>query len=53
MLKDRPSLTWSTLFSGDYFRDYEDYYSDTFINRDSIVKICRDIKDSLSLNEPG
>ncbi|HOQ75866.1 MAG TPA: DHHW family protein [Thermoclostridium sp.] len=53
MLKARPSLTWESLFSGDYFRDYEDYYSDTFLNRDSIVKICRDIKDSLSLNEPG
>jgi len=53
MLKAKPVLTWESLFSGDYFRDFEDYYSDTFVNRDNIVKICRDIKDSLSLGEPG
>lgn len=52
-LKARPSLTVSTLFSGEFFKGFEDYYSDTFINRDGIVKVCRDIKDSLSLNEPG
>jgi hypothetical protein len=53
MLKAKPELTWSSLSSGDYFRDFEDYYSDTFINRDNIVKLCRDIKDSLSLNREG
>lgn len=53
MLKGRPTLTASSLFSGEYFRDFEDYYSDTFINRDRVVKMCRDIKDSMSLNEPG
>ena len=53
MLKGRPTLTVSSVFSGDFFRDFEDYYSDTFINRDSVVKVCRDIKDSMSLNEPG
>lgn len=53
MLKARPTLTSESLFSGDYFRNFEDYYSDTFINRDSIVKVCRDVKDALFLNEPG
>lgn len=53
MLKARPVLTVSSLLSGDYFRDFEDYYSDTFIRRDSIVKICRDVKDALSLNGQG
>jgi hypothetical protein len=52
-LKAKPELTVSTLFSGQYFKDFEDYYSDTFINRDSIVRVSRDIKDSLSLSEPG
>lgn len=52
-LKAKPELTLSTLFSGQYFKDFEDYYSDTFINRDGIVRVSRDIKDSLSLGEPG
>lgn len=52
-LKAKPVFTAKALFSGDYFTDFEDYYSDTFLNRDNIVMLSRDIKDTLSLNEPG
>lgn len=53
MLKTKPEFSFATLFDGSYFRDYEDYYSDTFIKRDNMVMASRDIKDALSLSEPG
>lgn len=53
MLKAKPELTVAELFNGNYFRDYEEYYSDTFIKRDNMVMASRDIKDLLSLNENG
>jgi len=52
-LKERPKLTLSTLLSGDYFRDYEEYYSDTFILRDWMVKSSRDIRKAMSLGHSG
>ena len=53
MLKEKPVFSVKELFSGKYFRDLEDWYSDTFIKRDNMVRASRDIKDALSLNEPG
>ncbi len=52
-LKEKPRLTLSALLSGDYFRDYEDYYSDTFILRDWMVKSSRDIRKAMSLGHSG
>jgi len=48
-LKEKPKLTLSTFLSGDYFREYEDYYSDTFILRDWMVRSSRDIRRAMSL----
>ena len=53
MLKSKPEFTIEALFNGSYFRDYEDFYSDTFIKRDNMVMASRDIRDALSLGEPG
>lgn len=53
MLKEKPEFSISALFSGNYFRDIEDYYSDTFIKRDNMVKASRDIKDFISFNDEG
>ncbi len=53
MLKTKPEFSISSLFNGSYFRDYEEYYSDTFIKRDNMVRASRDIKEALSLNESG
>jgi hypothetical protein len=53
MLKKKPAFSFEALWSGDYFIGLENYYSDTFLNRDNMVKVSRDIKDALSLGEPG
>ncbi|HRX41966.1 MAG TPA: DHHW family protein, partial [Clostridia bacterium] len=53
MLKSKPEFTIESLFNGSYFRDYEDFYSDTFIKRDNMVMASRDIRNALSLDEPG
>jgi len=52
-LKEKPKLTLSTLLSGDYFRDYEDYYSDTFILRDWMVRSSRDLRRAMSPGHSG
>ena len=46
-LKQRPKLTVSALFSGDYFRDYNEYYNDTFIFRDALLKASNRISKML------
>ena len=43
-LKSMPQFSLSALASGKFIKEYEDYYSDTFILREKIVKISRDIK---------
>ncbi|NMB33255.1 MAG: hypothetical protein GX992_03310 [Clostridium sp.] len=46
-LKQRPKLTVSALFSGDYFRDYNEYYNETFIFRDALLKASNRISKML------
>lgn len=47
-LKARPLFSLEKLYGGHYFPDYEDYYSDTFIFRDRLVKASRDVQSALS-----
>lgn len=49
-LKGKPQLTISALTSGQYFRDYTEYYSDAFIFRDKLLKSSRDICQVLFFN---
>lgn len=44
-LKAKPKLTLENVASGKYFRDFEDYYADNFLMRESMVKLGMDIKD--------
>ena len=52
-LMKKPDLNMQDLLSGDYFRNMEDYYSDTFIFRDLLVQASREIKRAFSLLDPG
>ena len=52
-LMKKPDLNMQDLLSGDYFRNMEDYYSDTFIFRDLLVQASREIKRAISLLDPG
>ena len=52
-LAARPCFSVQALFSGTYFKDYENYYSDTFIFRERIVKAGREIAQAFSFLSPG
>ncbi|NLM23106.1 MAG: hypothetical protein GX210_03325 [Firmicutes bacterium] len=52
-LEKRPEFSLEALFSGEYFRRFENYYSDTFIFREKIVKASRDLRQAFSLLGPG
>ncbi len=52
-LAKRPEFSARALFSGAYFRGLENYYSDTFILRDGLVKASREIKQAFSILGPG
>lgn len=52
-LKPKPELTINGLLTGDYFRDYEEYYSDTFILRDKLVKTSKDFQKAMAFLGPG
>lgn len=49
-LKQKPDFTLSALASGSYFNDYNEYYNDTFILRDKLLKISSDIRQALFFN---
>ncbi|CAM3384212.1 DHHW family protein [Marinicrinis lubricantis] len=38
-LQERPVLTWDSLWSGQYFRDYENYVADHFVFREPFLKL--------------
>lgn len=44
VLKERPHLTGQALISGEFFRDYENYYAYTFIFREKLVGLSRGLK---------
>ncbi|MCQ1530678.1 DHHW family protein [Lutispora saccharofermentans] len=43
-LKRKPQFSLAELFRGSYLKDFEEYYSDTFILRDNLLKINRDLR---------
>lgn len=43
-LKHKPQFSLAELFRGSYLKDFEEYYSDTFILRDNLLKINRDLR---------
>lgn len=51
-LKQKPSFSLSTFFKGEYTRQYEEYYSDTFVLRDQLVRASKDIKEAMSFLGP-
>lgn len=52
-LEKKPEFSLPALFSGSYFRGLENYYSDTFVLRDSLVKASRGVQQALSVLGPG
>jgi len=52
-LKRKPELTVNSLLTGTYFKDYEEYYSDTFILRDKLVKTSKDFQKAMAFLGPG
>ncbi len=51
-LKTMPQISLSNLVEGSYQRDFEEYYSDTFILRDNLVKVSRDVNKIMSFLGP-
>lgn len=51
-LKEKPQLLFSSIIEGQYQRDYEEYYSDTFILRDNLVMVSKDIDKALAILGP-
>ncbi|MGI6085549.1 MAG: DHHW family protein [Acetivibrionales bacterium] len=51
-LKTMPQFSLSNLFEGSFQRDFEEFYSDTFILRDNLVKISRDISKMMAFLGP-
>ena len=49
-LKTMPTFTVSSFFSGQYLREYEDYFADTFIFRDSFVALSKKVEGVWSLD---
>lgn len=52
VLKSKPEFSLSGLFKDNYFHDFEEYYSDTFILRDNLVKANRDIRHAMEFLGP-
>lgn len=50
-LKEKPPFTAQKLWTGEYFREYENYFADNFIFREKFVKISGMVKDLWGL--PG
>ena len=50
-LKERPPLAAETLWNGQFFREYENYFADNFIFREEFVKISGAVPDLWGL--PG
>lgn len=51
-LKTMPQFSLSNLFEGSFQRDFEEFYSDTFIFRDNLVKISRDVNKTMEFLGP-
>ena len=51
-LKEKPHISLSSIVEGSYQKDYEEYYSDTFILRDSLVKVSKGVNKVLAILGP-
>lgn len=51
-LKTIPQFSISEVAIGNYQRDFEEYYSDTFIFRDNLVKISKDVNKMMAFLGP-
>ncbi len=51
-LKKKPEFSFTGLFSGSFFKDYEEYYSDTFILRDNLVRVSKDLNHLMAFMGP-
>lgn len=52
-LKEKPQLSLLSVLKGTYQRDYEEYYSDTFVFRDDLVKVSMDFSKALAMLGPN
>ena len=52
-LKEKPEFSVKELIGGTYLTDYEEYYSDTFISRDKLVKANRDLRSVMNFLGSG
>ena len=52
-LKQKPQFSVAALKSGSYFKDYSEYFTDTFILRDRLLKLSGDIRQILLSNSSG
>jgi hypothetical protein len=43
-LKSKPKISIESVFSGEYSKEFDEYYSDTFFMRDSFVLISRELE---------
>lgn len=50
-LKQRPALTWDSLISGEFAKDYESYLSDQFILRDDWITLRTGIERAMLKQE--
>lgn len=51
-LKAMPQFSLSSIIQGEYQRDFEEYYSDTFISRDDLVKISKAVSKAMEFLGP-
>lgn len=51
-LKQKPELSAAALFNGSYTKDFDEYYSDTFILRDNLVKTSKRITGAMAFLGP-
>ncbi|HBR01154.1 MAG TPA: hypothetical protein DD738_00910 [Ruminiclostridium sp.] len=51
-LKPKPQFSAAEFLKGSYTQDYEDYFSDTFILRDSMVRLSRDVQHAMRFLGP-
>lgn len=49
-LKSMPELSFKTLLNGDFTKDFDDYYSDTFPYRDGFIDIGNFVSKVLTQN---
>lgn len=50
-LKTRPAFSTESLFKGQFCREYEDYFADTFTFRDKFAQLSAGIKEYKGLND--